>query len=65
MNATLSAETAAQLGITSAPSEVYLEVLTQNPDGSFAVSIDAGTESEEAETAMPAAAPEFPATMRT
>jgi len=65
VNATLSAETAAQLGITSAPSEVYIEVLTKNPDGSFEVSADSGTEAEESEAAAPEAAPEFPATMRT
>lgn len=68
VNATLSAETAAQLGITSAPSEVYIEVLTKNPDGSFEVSADSGNETEEPETMMPSAAtsaaPEFPATMR-
>ena len=65
VSTTISAELAAQLGITSAPTEVYIDVKSKNSDGSFVAEIESA-EDETAEHASGAEpADEWPATMRT
>lgn len=65
VSTTISAELAAQLGITSAPTEVYIDVKSKNADGTFVVEIESAEDetSEHASGAEPA--DEWPATMRT